>query len=164
MIQAVGVGVALACLLFMKKSGDISEKGLEVGAVADIDGSKPWQDEIEFYEDYKKKVIIKHLYGPLFFGFTSYFKDQIKALPDEVEAVIMRMDRVPYIDQSGLYTLEDVIYDLREQNIEVLLIGLKEQPKDMLEAVDVIPDLVPLEDVFENIEDGFVYLKSKLKK
>ena len=164
LIQAVGVGVALACLLFMKKSGDISEKGLEVGAVADIDGSKPWQDEIEFYEDYKKKVIIKHLYGPLFFGFTSYFKDQIKALPDEVEAVIMRMDRVPYIDQSGLYTLEDVIYDLREQNIEVLLIGLKEQPKDMLEAVDVIPDLVPLEDVFENIEDGFVYLKSKLKK
>ena len=164
LIQAVGVGVALACLLFMKKSGEISEKGLEVGAVADIDGSKPWQDEIEFYEDYKKKVIIKHLYGPLFFGFTSYFKDQIKALPDEVEAVIMRMDRVPYIDQSGLYTLEDVIYDLREQNIEVLLIGLKEQPKDMLEAVDVIPDLVPLEDVFENIEDGFVYLKSKLKK
>ena len=164
LIQAVCVGVAFACLLFMKKSGDISEKGLEVGAVADIDGSKPWQDEIEFYEEYKKKVIIKHLYGPLFFGFTSYFKDQIKALPDEVEAVIMRMDRVPYIDQSGLYTLEDVIYDLREQNIEVLLIGLKEQPKDMLEAVDVIPDLVPLEDVFENIEDGFVYLKSKLKK
>jgi len=164
LIQAVGVGVALACLLFMKKSGDISEKGLEVGAVADIDGSKPWQDELEFYEEYKEKVIIKHLYGPLFFGFTSYFKDQITALSDEVEAVILRMDRVPYMDQSGLYTLEDVIYDLREQNIEVLLIGLKEQPKDMLEALDIIPNLVPEEDVFENIDDGFIYLKSKLKK
>ncbi|MEM9544721.1 MAG: SulP family inorganic anion transporter [Bacteroidota bacterium] len=163
LIQAVGIGVALACLLFMKKSGDLSEQGMEVGAVADLDDSKPWQDEQEFYEEYKDKVIIKHLYGPLFFGFTSYFKDQIKELPDQVKAVILRMDRVPYIDQSGLYTLEDVIFDLREQNIEVLLIGLKEQPMDMLRAVDIIPDLVPEADLFEHIENGFDYLRTKLK-
>ncbi|MBC3759920.1 SulP family inorganic anion transporter [Hyunsoonleella sp. SJ7] len=163
LIQAVGIGVALACLLFMKKSGDISEQGLEVGAVADIDGNKPWQDEIEFYEKYKDKVIIKHLYGALFFGFTSYFKDQIKGLPNEVKAVILRMDRVPYMDQSGLYTLEDTIFDLREEGIEVLLVGLKEQPMDMLEAVDIIPDLVPKADVFEEIDDAFGYLKGKLK-
>ncbi|MEO1412778.1 MAG: SulP family inorganic anion transporter [Bacteroidota bacterium] len=163
LIQAVGIGVALACLLFMKKSGDISEKGMEVGKIADLDGSKPWQDEKEFYEKYKDKVIIKHLYGPLFFGFTSYFKDQIKALPEEVEAVILRMDRVPYIDQSGLYTLEDIIFDLRQQKIEVLLIGLKEQPQDMLRAVDIIPDLVPEADVFDEIEAGLEYLRQKLK-
>lgn len=163
LIYAVGIGIALACLLFMKKSGDISEKGLEVGSVADIDGSKPWQDEKEFYEKYKDKVIIKHLYGPLFFGFTSYFKDQIKALPSGIKAVILRMDRVPYIDQSGLYTLEDVIFDLRKQNIEVIFIGLKEQPTDMLKVVDIIPDLIPEEDLFENIEDGFDYLRDKFK-
>ncbi len=163
LIQAVGIGVALACLLFMKKSGDISEQGMEVGAVADLDGSKPWQDEKEFYETYKDKVIIKHLYGSLFFGFTSYFKDKIKALPNEVKAVILRMDRVPYMDQSGLYTLEDVIFDLREENIEVLLVGLKEQPKDMLEAVDIIPDLVPEADVFDDIDNAFTYLKERLK-
>ena len=163
LINAVGIGVALACLLFMKKSGDISEKGMEVGKVADIDGSKPWQDEKEFYEKYKDKVIIKHLYGPLFFGFTSYFKDQITALPDDVKAVILRMDRVPYIDQSGLYTLEDIIFDLRAQSIEVVIVGLKEQPIDMLKAVDIIPGLVRDEDVFENIEDSFVYLREKLR-
>ena len=163
LIQAVGIGVALACLLFMKKSGDISEQGLEVGAVADIDGNKPWQDEKEFYEAYKDKVIIKHLYGSLFFGFTSYFKDQISELPDEVKAVIFRMDRVPYMDQSGLYALEDIVFDLREEGIEVLLVGLKEQPKDMLEAVDIIPDLVPEDDVFDDIDAAFSYLKQKLK-
>lgn len=163
LIHAVGVGITLACLLFMKKAGDISEEGMEVGKIADLDGSKPWQDETEFYEAYKDKVIIKHLYGPLFFGFTSYFKDQISALPKDIKAVILRMDRVPYMDQSGLYTLEDIIFDLRKQNIEVLLIGLKAQPKDMLEAVELIPDLVPEEDLFENIEDSFVYLREKLK-
>ena len=163
LIHAVGIGVALACLLFMKKSGDISEQGMQVGAVADIDGNKPWQDELQFYNTYKDKVIIKHLYGALFFGFTSYFKDQIKALPKEIKAVILRLDRVPYMDQSGLYALEDVIFDLRAEHIEVLLVGLKAQPKDMLEAVDLIPDLVPKTDVFNDIDSAFAYLKQKLK-
>ena len=36
LIHAVGIGIALACLLFMKKSGDISEQGMEVGKVADL--------------------------------------------------------------------------------------------------------------------------------
>ncbi|MEM6720785.1 MAG: SulP family inorganic anion transporter [Bacteroidota bacterium] len=164
LIQAVGIGIALACLLFMKKSGDISEKGLEVGDIEDIDGSKPWQDELEFYEEYKDKVIIKHLYGPLFFGFTSYFKDQIKLLPEDVKAVIFRMDRVPYMDQSGLYTLEEIIFDLRAKGIEVILVGLREQPKDMLLAVEIVPNLVPEEDLFLTIDGSFGYLKQQLKQ
>lgn len=164
LIHAVGIGIALACLLFMKKSADISEQGLEVGKIADLDGSKPWQDEKEFYEKYKDKVIIKHLYGPLFFGFTSYFKDQITTLSIDIEAVILRMDRVPYIDQSGLYTLEDIIFDLHAQNTKVILVGLKEQPYDMLKAIDVIPDLVPEKDIFEEIEDSFIYLREGFKK
>ncbi|MBQ4820721.1 SulP family inorganic anion transporter [Aquimarina sp. MMG016] len=164
LIQAVGIGVALACLLFMKKAGDLSEKGMEVGDVSDFDGSKPWQDEMKFYDTYKEKIIIKHLYGPLFFGFTSYFKDQIKILPQGIKAVILRMDRVPYIDQSGIYALEDVIFDLRKQGVEVVLIGLDKQPKDMLTAVDIIPDLVPEKDLFEDIDAGFDYLRQKLKQ
>lgn len=164
LIHAVGIGIALACLLFMKQSGDISEKGLEVGKIADLDDAKPWQDEKEFYEKYKDKIIIKHLYGPLFFGFTSYFKDQIQALPDDIEAVILRMDRVPYIDQSGLYTLEEIIFDLRAQNVEVILVGLQEQPRDMLKAIDIIPDLVPEEDLFENIEASFAHLRVQFNK
>ena len=163
LINAVGIGVALACLLFMKKSGDISEQGLEIGKITDIDGDKPWQDEVEFFEKYKEKVIIKHLYGPLFFGFTSYFKDQISAMPDDVEALIIRMDRVPYVDQSGLYALEDIIFDLRAEGIEVLIVGLKPQAADMLKAVDLIPDLVPEDDLFADINKAFEYLRTKLK-
>ncbi len=74
------------------------------------------------------------------------------------------MDRVPYVDQSGLYALEDIIFDLREEGIEVLLVGLKEQPRDMLYAVDIIPDLVSEGDVFSNIEDAFDHLRMRLKE
>jgi SulP family sulfate permease len=162
LIHAVGIGIALACLLFMKKSGDISEEGLKVDRISELEDLEPWQDEKAFYEEYKEKVVIKHLYGSLFFGFTSYFKDAVNALPEDVEAVILRMDRVPYIDQSGLYALEDVTFDLRSRETEVVLVGLKEQPHDMLQAVGIIPDLISEEAVFDNIEDCFDYLKGRL--
>jgi len=163
LINAVGIGVALASLLFMKQASDLAKNGMEVGSVSDFDGSKPWQDEQEFYEKYKDKVIIKHLYGPLFFGFTSYFKDGIKELGGDIKALIIRMDRVPYIDQSGVYALEEAIFDLRAQNIEVILTGLQEQPLDQLTAIDIIPDLVPKEDIFESVDGAFDYLKKELQ-
>ena len=162
LIQAVGIGVALAALLFMKKSADLGEKGLEVGPVADFDGEKPWQDEVEFYEKYKDQVIIKHLYGPLFFGFTAHFKDEINRLPKDIKALLIRMDRVPYIDQSGLYALEEAVFDLRKRSVEVVFVGLQEQPLDMLESIDLIPDLVPREDLFNNINEAFAYLRGQL--
>lgn len=163
LIQAVGIGVAMACLLFMKKSADLSERGLEVGPVSEFNGKKPWQDEIELYEAYKERIIIKHLYGSLFFGFTSYFKDQVAAHSVDADAVIFRMDRVPFIDQSGLYALEDVVLELRNADVEVLFVGLQAQPMDILRSVNLIPDLVPQHDIFPTIQDSFDYLKTQLK-
>lgn len=162
LIQAVGIGVTLACFLFMIKAGSLSEEGVDVGSVADLD-DKPWKDEVDFYEKYKDKVIIKHLYGPLFFGFTSAFKDGISSLSKDIEALIIRMDRVPYMDQSGLYALEGVIFDLKKEGIEVILTGLQEQPREILESIKVIPDLVPEADLFDEVEGAFSYLKGKLK-
>jgi SulP family sulfate permease len=163
LIQAVGMGLLLACLLFMKRAGDISEEGMEVGTIAGFDGEKPWQDEVEFYEEYKDKVYIKHLYGPLFFGFTSHFQDEIKKIPEEIKALIIRMDRVPYIDQSGLYALENAVLDLEQRGVQVLLTAIQEQPKDKLVSIDIVPDLISEEHIFGNISGAFDYLKSHFK-
>lgn len=163
LIQAVGIGLLLASLLFMKRASDIGEKGMEVGTIAGFDGEKPWQDEAEFYEEYKDKVYIKHLYGPLFFGFTSHFQDEIKNIPKQVKALIIRMDRVPYIDQSGLYALENAVLDLEQRGIQVLLTALQEQPKDKLISIDIVPDLISEEHIFEDINESFDYLKSHFK-
>ena len=163
LIQAVGMGLLLACLLFMKRAGDISEEGMEVGTIAGFDGEKPWQDEVEFYEEYKDKVYINHLYGPLFFGFTSHFQDEIKNIPEQVKALIIRMDRVPYIDQSGLYALENAVLDLEQRGIQVLLTAVQEQPKDKLVSIDIVPDLISEEHIFGDINDAFDYLKSHFK-
>lgn len=163
LIQAVGIGVILASLLFMKRASDIGEKGMEVGTLAGFDGEQPWPDEKELYETYKNQIYIKHLYGPLFFGFTSHFQEEIKALDSEVKALVLRFDRVPYIDQSGLYALENAIIDLESRGVEVVITGLQEQPKDKLISIDIIPDLIKESQNFETIQQAFDYLKSHFK-
>ncbi len=163
LIQAVGIGVTLAALLFMKKASDIGEEGMQVGTLAGFDGEKPWEDEIEFFKKFKDQIYIKHLNGPLFFGFTSHFQDQVKNIEEGVKTLIIRMDRVPYVDQSGIYALENAILDLALKDIKIVITGLQEQPRDLLVAIDIIPDLVPETQVFDTIEASFDWVANDLR-
>lgn len=163
LIQAVGIGITLASLLFMKRASDIGEEGMQVGTLAGFDGEKPWEDEVDFFDKFKDQIYIKHLYGPLFFGFTSHFQDQVKNIDKGVKVLLIRMDRVPYVDQSGIYALENAILDLALKDVKVVITGLQEQPKDLLTSIDIIPDLVPETQVFLHIEDSFDWLRTHLK-
>lgn len=163
LIQAVGIGITLAALLFMKRASDIGEEGMQVGTLAGFDGEKPWEDEVDFFEKFKDQIYIKHLYGPLFFGFTSHFQDQVKNIDEGVKVLVIRMDRVPYVDQSGIYALENAILDLALKDIKVVITGLQKQPKDLLTSIDIIPDLVPETQIFLHIEDSFDWLRTHLK-
>lgn len=164
LIQAVGIGVTLAALLFMKRASDIGEEGMEVGTLAGFDGEKPWEDETEFYEKFKDQIYIKHLYGPLFFGFTSHFQEQVKSIGSGIKVLVIRMDRVPYVDQSGIYALENAILDLALRDVKVVLTGLQEQPKDLLTSIDIIPDLVPEEQLFDNIDGSFEWVRKHVNQ
>ena len=161
LIQAVGLGIVLASLLFMKRSSDLAEQGTSVTALAGIEGEAIWADEANIYPDLRSCVYIKHLYGPLFFGFTSHFQKLINDLDENICALIIRMDRVPHIDQSGLYALEEAVFDLRKKGVTVLLTGLQPQPCDMLRSIDVIPGLLPEAQLFDNFDDSIRWLKSE---
>jgi SulP family sulfate permease len=89
------------------------------------------------------------LYGPLFFGFSSGFRAMAESLPSEVDTLVVRMERVPYIDQSGLYALEDTILRLTQEGKKVVVTGLQTQPADMLRRIKLVPDLIPDDRVFE---------------
>ena len=162
LIQAVGVGIILASVLFMKRSSDLAEAGTAVTALAGVDGEQPWEDEVSLYEEFKNRIYIKHLYGPMFFGFTSHFQNLINNLDEDIRALIIRLDRVPHIDQSGLYAMEDAILDLRRKGVIVLLTGLHAQPLDMLRSIDIVPDLLPEDQVFEEFSDSITWLKKEL--
>ena len=69
------------------------------------------------------------------------------------------MDRMQYIDQSGLYALEDSIIDLKKANKNVLFVDLQKQPRYMLERVNMIPKLISEECVFENFKSCLQWVK-----
>lgn len=163
LIHAVGIGVALACILFMKKASDLGEAGIFLETVENLKDEKPWQDELPFYDKYKDKILIKHLKGPLFFGFTAHLKNQVAAIDSNIRALIIRMDEVPFVDQSGLYILEDIVFDLQQRGVQVLFVNLQEQPLDKLKSIDIIPDLVAENKIFKNINDAFANLKLSIE-
>jgi SulP family sulfate permease len=123
----------------------------------------PWSDEEEALKGIGNRIYIKHLDGPLFFGFASRFQEMVKALP-KTEVFILRMERVPYVDQSGLYAIEDAILDLRKEHVAVLFTGLQRQPEDMLKSINLVPGLIPQEHCFDNFSDCTTWLKGHLQK
>jgi SulP family sulfate permease len=159
LLTAVGVGMLIASVLFMKKMSEVVEEKFSDKTVGEIIPEEFWDDET-IPEALKDNILIKHLDGPLFFGFASKFQELANRLPD-VKYLIIRMKRVPYMDQSGLYALEDAILAMEQRGIHVLLTGLQIQPRDLLERVLIIPDLVSEDNIFDNFDDCINWLKSK---
>ncbi|HBK71063.1 MAG TPA: sodium-independent anion transporter [Flavobacteriaceae bacterium] len=156
LVYAVGIGLVMASLMFMKKIGDLTAEHSEVKS---LKKERAWSDEVDFTKELEEKVFIKHINGPLFFGSTSDFQQLVKQIPNTSEMVIIRMDKMTYIDQSGLYALEDAIMELVNINEKVLLVGLLKQPRALMERIDIIPDLVPKEQLFGTFDECLVWVK-----
>ena len=145
LVYAVGIGLIIASLMFMKKIGDLTAERSIVKPLKE----KAWPDESNFPENLKEKVFIKHIKGPLFFGSTSEFEQLRAQIPLTAKTVIMRLGRMQYMDQSGLYAMEDMLQDLKQKNVEVLFVRLLRQPRYMMERIDIIPDFIPEEHIFK---------------
>jgi len=152
LIQAVGIGMVISALMFMKKMGDVTSEKSKV-LTLEMSDEKVWKDEANLPREFKEEIYIKHLNGPLFFGYTNDFRQMLTKVPSTASHVIIRMERVPYIDQSGLFTLEEVLQTMYEKDIIPLIVGVQEQPMYRLESIDIVPDLVSLEHVFDNFQD-----------
>lgn len=158
LIQAVGVGLILATFIFMKKMSDATAEDSTVNNLAEA-GKTLWQDETDIPEDLKKQIYIKHIKGPLFFGYTSDFEKLAKQIPPSASHVIIRMERVPYMDQSGLYAFEEVLLTLAKNNIDILLVGLQTQPAYRLKSIDIIPDIVSNDKIFKTFGEAVNSIK-----
>ena len=156
LVYAVGIGLVIASLMFMKKIGDVAAARSDVKSLSK---EKNWADELSFPEALKENVIIKHIKGPLFFGNTSEFNSLAQQIPSTASMVVMRLGRMQYMDQSGLYAMEDVLQELNEKNIQVLFVGVLEQPAYMMERIGIIPDLISQNQIFENFDACTQWIK-----
>jgi len=160
LLTAVGIGMVLAALLFMKKMSDITEARTKVNPLSADDYSASGNGNKEMPANLRQSVYVKKIDGPLFFGFASSFQRILETLPD-IRYVIIRMERVPFIDQTGVYALEDAVLSLERRNIQVLLAGLQPQPEDMLEKIHIIPNLVSKNHVFVSFKECVQWLSNE---
>ncbi|WP_421812684.1 hypothetical protein [Flagellimonas sp.] len=93
----------------------------------------------------------------MLFGFTTDFQQLAQQIPKIASIVVIRMDRMQYLDQSGLYTLEDVLIALRKAGIHVLM----EERRYMMDRVNSIPSPIPETQIFETFEQCASYIKKR---
>ena len=175
LLTAVGIGMVIACVLFMKRASDLVEggyssstmtssdlhKGLPNPGEANFDKTKPWQDEGGITDEMRQHIYIQRLNGPIFFGTINKFKEVMEDVPDHAKVVIIRMKLVSFMDQSGLYAMETAIKDLQSRGILVLMTIIQPQPMYMLKTLHVIPAVIPEEHTFKTFESCVMFL-SKL--
>ncbi len=178
LLTAVGIGMVIACVLFMKRASDLVEGGYSSSVMTDsdlhrglpappqpnFDKSLPWNDEGGITDEMRQHIYIQRLNGPIFFGSITKFKEVMSDVPDDVKIVIIRMRLVSFMDQSGLYAMEEAIKDLQARGIEVLMTIIQPQPMYMLTKMKVIPEVVPEEHTFPTFEACTEYLQKQLEK
>ena len=167
LLTAVGIGMIIACVLFMKRASDLVEggyssstmtqaelhKGLPNPGQANFDKNQPWQDEGGITDEMRKHIYVQRLNGPIFFGTINKFKEVMEDVPNDAKVVIIRMKLVSFMDQSGLYAMETAVKDLQARGILVLMTIIQPQPMYMLKTLNLIPSVIPEENTFKTFED-----------
>ena len=157
LLQAVGIGMVIASLIFMRKASDMVEANTSLTKVDRYDREVAWEDEANLSLN-KDHVYIKRFDGPIFFGVAAKVLERVNKIPADAEVIIFRMKKVPFIDQSGLYALEEVIKEMQKMGIVVVLTMIQPQPLSLLRKTKFIPDILPEKYLFHSIEDCAIWL------
>jgi SulP family sulfate permease len=148
LVSAVGIGLVLASLIFMKKMGDVTSEQSHIKALKSNEDAI--LEVVKEGGQIPENVYVKHLNGPVFFGATNELQALSRQLNEHATHLIIRMEKVPYIDQSGLYTLEDILLNLKQKGIGVSITGIQQQPLYLLKRIKIVPDLIEEKHLFND--------------
>lgn len=153
LVYAVGVGLVMAALVFLARMSGVSAREVKVNTLKQAHIDEPlWGDEVIVAEDIRERVIFKHLSGPMFFGIVSEFRTLVSELKD-IDMLVIRMERVPFIDQSGVYALQEAIEELQKRDVLVVLCGANQEVLKSFSGLDLVPKVVSERHVFEFFTD-----------
>lgn len=163
LVYAVAIGLVLASVVFLKRMSDISASRVVISDLFNAHNEEPlWDDEEVIDPETREKVFFKHLNGPMFFGFVSQFRTMVSELPD-MHLLVLRMENVPFIDQSGIFALEAAVEQLHNRGIIVSISGTNNQVLDSLRDHNVVPAYIAERYVFDSFSECRVWLKKVLE-
>lgn len=120
---AIGVGVTLASLLFMARMSESSKLLSDDQSVDDPAQRAALPAGVEVFR----------FAGPMFFGAANEMLGALKRTGRKPRALILRMERVPYMDGTGVTALQGFIRSAQRDGTLVILSGLSEQPRALLD-------------------------------
>jgi len=127
MVVAVGVGIVLAALLFMRRMADVADTRLVGEAHHPVVGVLP------------AGVLVYEIAGPMFFGAAQRAMSALHEIGNGVKVVILDMESVPVMDSTGLVNLESALERLAKSHVRVLLAGVRAQPRSVIDRAE-LPD------------------------
>lgn len=111
MVLAVGVGLALATFLFMRRMVSLTSVRLIGGGHPEEHGHLP------------PGVLVYEIAGPLFFGAAHKATSALLRISTDVHLLVIDLGQVPTIDATGLFNLRSAIDRLESRGVQVLLGG-----------------------------------------
>lgn len=152
---AVGVGMVLAAMLFMKRMADVGHVSAITSEFEDEEDEFPERRDPNAIarRDVPDGVEVYEINGPFFFGVADRLKDTLRGLERPPKVFILRMRKVPAIDATGLYALEDFHRKCRRQGTQLLLSGVHAQPIFAMTKVG-LDSRIGTENLFGNIDDA----------
>lgn len=110
---AIEIGMILAAFLFMRKM-------MQASSVQQM-GQTQDDEEAAVPAELPAGVEVFEISGPLFFGAAYKFRDTIKMLKQPARVLIIRMDKVPVIDATGIRVLREVNEELIKKGSKLVL-------------------------------------------
>ena len=130
LVVAVNVGVILAALLFMRRMAD----AVNVEAEADAPRDPANTGSARSLPD---GVVVFSIDGPFFFGAAEKLERALVNV-ERRTTLILRMGQVPFVDATGIFTLEEIITDFTRHGAAVLLAEVRPNVRYKLERGGVI--------------------------
>jgi SulP family sulfate permease len=132
LVVAVNIGVILATLHFLNRMSS----SVEVRQATD----EELRQEIaqQGLEQLPPGVLVYSVEGPFFFGAVENFERALAGTHTDPAVLIIRLRWVPFMDITGLQTLEEAIRDLQRRGVRVILSGANERVQAKLEKAGVI--------------------------
>ena len=161
LLQAVLVGVILACVLSIKRISDMAEEQSQFKSLHEWDKQHAVPADIVLPENMRAEIIIKQIKSPLFFGYAPGFREFFDSLDGQVNYIIFQMEEVAFIDQSGAYALEEVLKTLRDRKINYLVSGLDSEKASLLQNLILTPGLLNPQNMMNNMQQCLIFLSNQ---
>ncbi len=122
LVVAIGVGLVLAALLFMKRMADVTEAHNWV----DIDDEDTDPDNIAL-KKIPANTRVYEINGPMFFAASDKYRYVIDD-KTKFDILCIRMRNVPAIDAAGVEALSNIVKRCEKRGIRVIFSHVNEQP------------------------------------